>query len=78
MNKVYISTDAYFRSHGKEPKGRGSWGFQVMDDSCNMEVDIIWTPSMTLTEARKFATQVVNTKFAEELATGDLYLEVAP
>lgn len=54
---VTFSTTCYENSHGRSPKGRGSWAFGA---TRNPEPqDIIWAPSLsTLTEAKKFAAAV--------------------
>lgn len=76
---IQIATTKYEASHGRKPKGYGSWGFVVMDDSCGRAVETFFTPmAMTLTEARKWATNHVREKWAAEVETGFLYLEVAP
>jgi hypothetical protein len=46
-----IRTDAYLRSHGKQPKGKGCWGF-IQEASHGQEEKIIWVAGyLTLTEA---------------------------
>jgi hypothetical protein len=52
-------TDApYRRSHGRSAQGRGSWGFQETASDTASERDlrgeIIWTPTMTFTEAKRW------------------------
>lgn len=50
MAPIIFETAPYTRSHGAEPKGRGSWAFQI--DSLP---DLIWSPSMTYGDAKKWA-----------------------
>lgn len=47
--KFYFNTREYERSHGRQPKGRGSWAFRVYG-----EQQIYFSPSMTLADARKW------------------------
>lgn len=43
----------YERSHGKAPKGRGAWAFEV-----NGKVDFIWG-GITLAQAKKNITAIL-------------------
>jgi len=49
--------DRYVASHGKNPKGLGSWAFcDVKHSDRNDYLSfVVWSPSMTLTEAKKWA-----------------------
>lgn len=51
--KTRIETREYENSHGHGPRGRGSWAFQVGSDV----TDVLWSPSMTYTEAKKWARE---------------------
>ena len=42
--KVTIVTTQYVASHGKEPRGRGSWAFQM---GGRRDAEIYWTPGST-------------------------------
>lgn len=54
---ITFSTTAYEWTHGRAPKGRGSWAFGASRNATGDE--IIWAPSLsTLTEAKKFAAKV--------------------
>ncbi|BCH11979.1 hypothetical protein MesoLj131c_62370 [Mesorhizobium sp. 131-3-5] len=75
---IEVHTYLYERSHGRKPKGFGGWGFIVMDESCDREVEFFFTPAMTLSDAKVWAKAHVRTNFAEQVATGYLGLEVAP
>lgn len=81
MTKIRIETNTYLRSHGRTPKGRGYWGFIVMDGypSPVREYEKFFVPgSWTLTEAKARARAIVRERYSFELGTGYLYLEVAP
>ncbi|NBV88197.1 MAG: hypothetical protein EBR88_01585 [Betaproteobacteria bacterium] len=47
-----INTTEYELSHGRAPRGRGAWAFQL--DGTNTTV---WSPSMTYTAAVKWMRQ---------------------
>jgi len=55
-SNVEVFTDAYERSHGRKPHGRGSWAF-TFDSTTYRDVSECWfTPgSTTWSEARKLA-----------------------
>jgi hypothetical protein len=60
-------TDEYVFSHGKTPRGRGSWAFcPVSKAPRNDYLDhTFWSPSMTLSEAKKWlAAQVATTGYS--------------
>lgn len=81
MAALKIYTDTFEFSHGKKPRGTGCWAFLVMDASGPRpkEVETIFAPGMkTLAEAKAWIKEEIQTKWAEELKTGFLYLEVAP
>ena len=81
--KVEISNNSYERSHGKLPRGRGCWAFDIIDGS-NIRggsgfgevVTTVFAPSGTLTESKRWVREYVRRNFAAELATGFLYVEV--
>ncbi|MBZ9683247.1 hypothetical protein LB531_21555 [Mesorhizobium sp. CO1-1-2] len=75
---IEIYTSRYERSHGRAPKGFGGWGFIIIDESCDQEVEFFFTPPMTLSDAKVWAKAHVRENFAEQVATGYLGLEVAP
>lgn len=53
--KTQFSTEQYVRNHGRNPKGRGSWAFQLSSiNGWSGEGEIHFTPSMTLVEAKKW------------------------
>jgi len=53
--KIEYHTNEYVHSHGKEPRGRGSWAMQVTAiDHLDGEGEIHFSRgNMTLTEAKK-------------------------
>lgn len=79
MATLYVSTYEFEASHGKSPRGRGNWGFLVKDDSDNREVELFFAPhSMTYSDAKVWAKTYVRDHYNDELATGNLSLQVAP
>lgn len=60
-SKVYVDTSSHFRSHLKEPKGRGGWMFSKHKDidfgTHKQGEDWISTPSMTYADAKKHAKE---------------------
>ena len=75
---ITIETNSYVRSHGKQPKGFGRWGFEILDLSCRNVVELKFTPSSTYTEAKKFIKAYVNEKYPQYANTGWLGINVAP
>jgi hypothetical protein len=55
MITVRFDTRKWVASHGCSPKGRGSWAFNLDE----MPAKIFFSPSMTLTDAKKWATSQV-------------------
>lgn len=79
--KVSILNSEYKRSHGKTPKGFGSWAFNIMDGSPSPAAveRTVFTPySMTFSDARRWVIDYVQTEMPEELESGYLYVEVGP
>ena len=80
MNQVKIDTSVYRRSHGAEPRGRGSWAFtmgatdyQFVDQKDAQGRKLVWfAPSSSLFgEAKKLA-------IAEAKARGVTIIGVCP
>ncbi len=46
-NKIEFSTAQYAFSHGKEPRGRGSWAF-ALNGKMNPD-DLVWVPARYFT-----------------------------
>lgn len=74
--KLDISTRRYELNYAKTPRGRGSWAFIVIDGSCNKEVETVFTPSLTYSDAKVWIRAYISENFSEELDTGFLYVEV--
>lgn len=62
----------FIRSHGKAPKGRGSWAFQIEKTH-----GPFFSPSMTLTQARKWAETKAR-ELAPEGFSGSVLVETLP
>lgn len=69
MPKIIFETDAYVRSHDKQPRGRGSWAFGYADASGTEELTVFSPGSMTLTEAKRWFR-------AQPLELGSYYVSV--
>lgn len=78
MPRVEFSDLEYRRSHGRAPRGYGYWGFLVMDESTGKPVADFFVHGATLGKAKQAARAHVKANMADALATGCLYLEVAP
>jgi hypothetical protein len=73
MTVSFCHDDRQFkRSHMKAPKGRKSWAFQIETNH-----GPFFSPSMTLTEARKWAEQKART-LAPEGFNGRVLIELLP
>ena len=66
---IIYSDRAYWRSHGKAPKGRGYWGFEF-------EGYTFWAAG-TLSEAKKACKAEVN-RLAPEGYTGIVTVKILP
>lgn len=81
--KADIYTHEFERAHGRKPSwvAKG-WAFTVRDASAQpgkRDVEMIWAPGdLKFGPAREWARDEVARRFADALATGNLYLEVAP
>lgn len=54
---IYFIDTEYKFSHGHPPRGRGSWAFSVERNPDSTDPAILWSPSMTFTEAKQWARQ---------------------
>lgn len=61
-------------SHGRAPKGRGSWAFMVPDV---WRREIKFSPSMTYTEAKVWIKNQVRSHLPEDFV-GSVRIEVLP
>jgi hypothetical protein len=47
-------SDREFRlSHGRDPRGYGSWGFEILNGSRSMRPEVAWFPASRFAEARR-------------------------
>ena len=67
-----FNTSQYKRSHGKTPRGRGSWAF-FFDRSMRIE-DVYFTPSCTYAEAKKFAREEAKRRYGTCHADGVVFV----
>jgi hypothetical protein len=78
MKTIAIDNYDFVRSHAKNPSGFGCWGFNLTDDSCGQTVRVVFAPSSTLSDAKKWLKTWVAQNMEAELATGFLSASVAP
>ena len=77
MRAIEITTRQYENEHGRPPRGKGQWAFEIVDDSNGQVVSTIFAPPlMTYRDAKVWAKAHVREEWAEELATGYLSLNV--
>ncbi|MGO8684027.1 MAG: hypothetical protein ACLQUT_05540 [Thermoleophilia bacterium] len=53
--KICFNTREFEIDHARSPKGRGSWAFATDPNSSDYDA-MCWTPGMTYTEAKRYAT----------------------
>jgi hypothetical protein len=70
---VEFNTREYFKSHAREPRGRGMWAFSL---STHGDGTIEWSPSMTYGEARRWARSHFKALAIAADAPADLLIEV--
>jgi hypothetical protein len=68
-----FSISQFVRSHGRNPKGRGSWAFAVKD----LGGEVIFTPSMTFAEAKVWIRNRIRPEVPCDYA-GAVVVEVLP
>ena len=56
--KVEFSTREYEYSHGRKPKGFGSWAFECEEIGKGMD-NWLWVNQSTLTDAKKKVAQTI-------------------
>lgn len=91
--KVEFLTDAYRRSHGKQPRGNGSWAFHITEGAYRKLMDSgINIPNVTITRtltrpcifthggthSLAEAKAMVKLLFDASGIGGEWYVEVAP
>ena len=78
--KVEFNTTEYVSSHAKNPRGRGSWFFEVEAvDAFEVESGTKhwFTPSMTFTQAKAWITGAVKEWTAkEDIVAHHVYVKV--
>lgn len=74
--RVEFNTAPFVASHGKEPRGRGSWAFGTVRNPNVANQDICWfSPGgMTFGEAKKWAKREVARRFGPD-ASGELFVQ---
>ena len=78
MKSIRISTNDYKRSHEKDPRGYGAWGFDIVDDSTGKTVETVFAPAMTFSDAKVWIKSYVRKNWNVENETGHLTVSVAP
>lgn len=59
---VHFDTSEYELSHGKTPRGYGSWAFEFSVDRC-----VWWAPTGTFTAAKKAARAEAKRRSVEDV-----------
>jgi hypothetical protein len=52
--RIMFNTSEFQRSHGRAPRGRGRWAFSMLRRPDPLADEIHFSPTMTITEARKW------------------------
>ncbi len=60
MSAIEVSTDAYCISHGKAPRGTGTWAFRVIDCSQGAVETKIWDGSFSACRHQALAYAAAN------------------
>lgn len=72
--QIEFDTYAYSVSHGTQPKGRGSWAFGTRrNPDVTNDAECWFSPSMTFTEAKKWAKAEAKRRFPDA-KSGTLYV----
>jgi hypothetical protein len=66
-----FNTTPFVWSHGRAPKGRGSWAFRVRD----LSAEPVFSPSMSFTEAKAWIKNRIRPEVPEGFA-GVVVIEV--
>lgn len=76
---IKVGDSNYRLSHGKAPKGRGLWAFDVIDTKSDERVITLFVPSaMTYDDARSWARHQANQLYPNTLSLGRVEIQVAP
>ena len=70
---VFFDTAPYRSSHWAEPRGHGQWAFAFKRNPDVGNDELLWSPSMTFGQAKKWARQQV-----KERCSGHAVLFVQP
>ena len=76
--RIEVRTSEFQFEHGRAPRGRGSWAFQF---SFKRPGDYDWSPSMTYSEAKRWAVARVRSLVIENPllnGVGAIFIEVQP
>lgn len=72
---IDFETAPYVRSHGKEPRGRGSWAFSIIErPDVNDPNAILWSPAMTYTKAKAWAVAQIRERYGKD-SSGTLFVQ---
>ena len=55
MARITVETSEYEFSHGKRPRGRGTWAFTFDTRRYDRIEEVWWTPFVTWSDARRLA-----------------------
>lgn len=72
MSSIEFDTFTYELSHGKSPRGRGSWAFCPfhLRNAEDYMTRTLWSPSMTFTEAKKWAKAQIAERISNRQTEG--------
>ena len=63
---IDIDPSPFYRSHLRNPSGRGSWAFSLQSNPRDVLKDVVFTPSMTYADAKVW----IKAWFRAQQATG--------
>lgn len=71
MTRITFDTTPYELTHGRSPRGRGSWVFRPfhLRNADSLE-GMLMSPSMTLTEAKRWAKAEIARRYQKRLDAG--------
>lgn len=77
---IKFYNNAYIRSHGKTPKGTGSWAFQISSINYqDRDGKVHWTPAMTLTAAKRWVAPYILSEAASYVSDAtEIDVEILP
>ena len=71
---IYITARDFTQSHGRMPRGRGSWAFEITYLGRNggeQVVGPVFTPSMTFSESKRWIKQYITENAPDEADSAD-------